>query len=163
MTKLHPSTSLETPGAWNTCVPTALALATGEPASRWLERLRARDPRCCTKRRGTSPATYVPATQQAGYSIRPLFMGNWRNTLPLHMACALLKGRVGVLVVRSGGYESHMIAAEGFMVGDCNVTPRWWADFLERWSLRWVGRRAIVRSRVRAQVLSVYLIERSAA
>lgn len=158
---LHSGASLTT-GAQNDCVPTALALATGEPAAVWLERLRRYQPKACTKRMGTGPAAYRRALSDAGYNTEAIYDGGWRETIPLHRACAMLKGRVGLLVIRSDGYGSHMVAAQGFIVGDNARRPQWWADYLFQWSLAWRGRR-IVRSRVRAQVIMVFLLRKEAA
>jgi len=171
MNQLHPGASLAT-DAHNDCVPTAIALATGVSAAKWLERLRARDPKCCTKRRGTSSYDYVAVLREAGYRVTDLFQGNIADTVPLHVACAMLKGRVGVMVVRSGRWDSHLIAAQGFMLADNGrPTPRWWADFLALWDTKtrykyvvgegWKAR--TVHRRTRAQVCRIYVIEREAA
>ena len=158
---LH-STNLQITGATNACVPQALAILTGVPAQTWLERIRDRNPKTCDRSNGVASYDYVPAARAAGYRMSMLWgmwgVGKDERQIELHRALALLRGRKGFLVVKSGGRRTHAIAAEGFIVADNGrPTPTWWGDWLSSWEV--VYSRGFRRSRIRSHVVEVYLFE----
>ena len=113
------------------CVTAAISAVTGERPELWIEKI--------TKKQGHSfpghgalKNVYGPMLQEE--------LGMTRVSMkypgvPLHLACASLKGCVGILIVgHNGWFSTHAIAAQGFILADNHfLRPLWYADWLDAW------------------------------
>ena len=157
----------------NACVAAACAAVTGEPAETWVSRFRNHHPKACSARRGTSRLEYVPALEAAGYEALRTHPGKanpWDDDVPMHVALAWLNrsfpNATYLIVVREKRKQSHMVAAQGFMVCDNTVPkPRWWADWVDVWqSSRSYYRRtwtAFIKSKPRpTKVVEAYVVRK---